>query len=32
VRQDPCGVNELLHDNCSFMIGSINQTQHLAGL
>jgi len=31
LRQDPCGINELLYDNCSFMIGSINQTQHLAG-
>ena len=32
LRQDPCGINELLYDNCSFMIGAINQTQHLAGL
>jgi len=32
LRQDPCGINELLYDNCSFMICSINQTQHLAGL
>ena len=32
LRQDPCGVNELLFDNCSFMIGAVNQTQHLAGL
>jgi broad specificity phosphatase PhoE len=32
LRQDPCGVNELLFDNGSFMIGAINQTQHLARL
>ena len=32
LRQDPCGVNELLFDNGSFMIVAINQTQHLAGL
>jgi probable phosphoglycerate mutase len=32
LRQEPCGVNELLFDNGSFIIGSINQTQHLAGL
>jgi probable phosphoglycerate mutase len=32
VRQDPCGVNELFFDNGSFIIGSINQTQHLSGL
>jgi phosphoserine phosphatase len=32
LRQDPCGVSELLFDNGSFMIGSINQTQHLSGL
>ena len=32
LRQDPCGVNELCFDNGSFMIGSINQTQHLSGL
>ncbi len=32
LRQDPCGVNELLFENGSFMIVAINQTQHLAGL
>jgi len=32
LRQNPCGVNELYFDNGSFIIGSINQTQHLAGL
>ena len=32
LRQDPCGVNELLFDNGSFMIVAINQTQHLTGL
>ena len=32
LRQNPCGVNELFFDNGSFIIGSINQTQHLAGL
>ena len=32
LRQDPCGVNELLFDNGSFVIGSINQTQHLSGI
>jgi broad specificity phosphatase PhoE len=32
LRQDPCGVNELFFDNGSFIIGSINQTQHLSGL
>jgi broad specificity phosphatase PhoE len=32
VRQDPCGINELLFDGGSFMIGSINQTQHLSRL
>ena len=29
LRQDPCCVNELLFDNGSFAIGSINETQHL---
>ena len=29
LRQDPCGVSELLFDNGSFAIGSINETQHL---
>ena len=32
VRQDPCGVNELLFDHGSFTINLINQTQHLSGL
>jgi phosphoserine phosphatase len=32
LQQHPCGVNELLFDNGSFIIGSINQTQHLSGL
>jgi phosphoserine phosphatase len=32
LRQDPCGINELFFDNGSFIIGSINQTQHLSGL
>jgi phosphoserine phosphatase len=32
LRQEPCGVNELVFDNGSFIIGSINQTQHLSGL
>ena len=29
LRKDPCCVNELLFDNGSVAIGSINQTQHL---
>jgi broad specificity phosphatase PhoE len=32
LRQHPCGVNELHFDNDTFIIGSINQTQHLSGL
>ena len=32
LRQDPCCVNELVFENGSFVIGSINQTQHLSGL
>jgi phosphoserine phosphatase len=32
LRQDPCGINELLFHDGSFTIGSINQTQHLSGL
>jgi broad specificity phosphatase PhoE len=32
LRQEPCCVNELLFDQGSFVIGSINQTQHLSGL
>ena len=31
LHQDPCGISELLFDNDSFVICSINQTQHLAG-
>jgi broad specificity phosphatase PhoE len=31
-RQDPCGLNELLFENDTFVIRSINETQHLAGL
>jgi phosphoserine phosphatase len=30
--QDPCGLNELFFDNDTFVIRSINETQHLAGL
>ena len=32
LRQDPCSLNELFFENDVFVIGSINQTQHLAGL
>jgi phosphoserine phosphatase len=32
LRQHPCGINELFFDNGSFVVGSINQTQHLSGL
>ena len=32
LRQDPCSLNELSFENDAFVIGSINQTQHLAGL
>jgi phosphoserine phosphatase len=32
LRQDPCGLNELFFENDGFVIRSINQTQHLAGL
>ena len=32
LRQEPCAVNELFFDNDAFIIGSINQTQHLSGL
>ena len=32
LRQDPCGLNELSFENDAFVIRSINQTQHLAGL
>jgi phosphoserine phosphatase len=31
LRQDPCCVDELLFDDGSFVIGSINQAQHLSG-
>jgi probable phosphoglycerate mutase len=31
LRQDPCCVDELLFDSGSFIINSINQTQHLSG-
>jgi phosphoserine phosphatase len=30
--QDPCGLNELFFENDTFVIRSINETQHLAGL
>ena len=32
LRQEPCAVNEIFFDSGSFVIRSINQTQHLAGL
>jgi probable phosphoglycerate mutase len=32
LRQDPCCVNDLLFDNGSFIVGSINQTHYLSGL
>ncbi len=32
LRQEPCAVNELFFDNDSFVIRSLNETQHLAGL
>ncbi len=32
LRQDPCGINELIFDSGSFVVGSINHTQHLSGL
>ena len=32
LRQEPCCINELFCDNNSFVIGSINQTQHLSVL
>jgi phosphoserine phosphatase len=32
LRQDPCGLNDLCFENDAFVIGSINQTQHLAGV
>jgi probable phosphoglycerate mutase len=30
LRQDPCSISELLFDDRSFIINSINQTQHLS--
>jgi probable phosphoglycerate mutase len=32
LRQDPCGVNTLVFADGSFVIGSLNETQHLAGI
>jgi phosphoserine phosphatase len=32
LRQDPCCINEMCFDNHSFVIHSMNQTQHLDGL
>jgi phosphoserine phosphatase len=32
LRQDPCAINELFFDNRSFVIASINATQHLVEL
>jgi probable phosphoglycerate mutase len=32
LRQEPCGLNELFFENDTFVIRSINETQHLAGL
>ena len=32
LRQEPCAVNELFFEDGSFVIRSINETQHLAGL
>jgi phosphoserine phosphatase len=32
LRQEPCCVNELFFDDDSFVLRSINETQHLAGL
>jgi len=32
LRQEPCAVNELSFGNSSFIIRTINETQHLAGL
>jgi phosphoserine phosphatase len=32
LRQDPCGLNEVFFENDSFVIRSINETQHLAGV
>jgi len=32
LRQEPCAVNEIFFANGSFVIGSINETQHLVGL
>jgi phosphoserine phosphatase len=32
LRQEPCCINELFFDGDSFVVRSINETQHLAGL
>jgi phosphoserine phosphatase len=32
LRQDPCGVNTLSFADGSFVVGSLNETQHLAGI
>jgi phosphoserine phosphatase len=32
LRQEPCAINELFFEDGSFVIRSINETQHLAGL
>jgi phosphoserine phosphatase len=32
LRQDPCGVDTLSFADDSFVIHSVNETQHLAGL
>jgi probable phosphoglycerate mutase len=32
LRQDPCGVSTLVCADGSFVIGSLNETQHLAGI
>jgi broad specificity phosphatase PhoE len=32
LRQDPCGISTLSFENDAFLIGSINETQHLAGI
>lgn len=32
LRQEPCSLNELFFENDTFVVRSINETQHLAGL
>ncbi len=32
LQQEPCAVNEILFDNGSFVVRSMNETQHLAGI